>query len=74
MSRTTGRRYPVTMVCAVWRAARATVYVQRSGATRLATVARSCPESDDREVGRHLGTPLAPRKRGPRTPLDDATV
>ncbi len=40
----------------------------------LQDVARSCPERDDRGVGRHLSTPPSRRKRGPRTPLDDAAL
>lgn len=34
MSPATGRRYPVTMICAVWRVARATVYAHRQRAQR----------------------------------------
>lgn len=51
MSPATGRRYPRTMICAVWRVSRSTVYARR--ALRPAAI----------------GT-----KRGPRTPLDDATL
>ena len=40
MSAATGRRYPLTMVCAVWRVARSTVYAQRGGAPRPAAAGR----------------------------------
>ena len=36
MSTGTGRRYPVTMVCAVWCVSRSTVYAQRGQARRPA--------------------------------------
>ena len=74
MSPTTGRPYPVTMVCAVWRVARATVYarrlVQGAGPGNVAGGA----EAHDREVGKDPRTPGSRGKRGPRTPQDDATV
>lgn len=39
MSVGTGRRYPLTMICAVWRVARSTVYAQRTGARPAVPVA-----------------------------------
>jgi transposase InsO family protein len=62
------------MICAVWRVARSTVYARRLGATQLQNDARSCPESDDRGVGRDPSTPAGRTKRGPRTPQDDAAL
>src|SRR6266542_3918128 len=53
LSPATGRRYPVALVCAVWRVARSTVYARRLDEPRLENVARSGPTSDDRGVGRH---------------------
>ena len=74
MSPTTGRRYALTLVCAAWRVCRATVYAQRqrAGGRRLATDAPGGPQRDDRAGGQHPSPP--PRKRGPRTLLDDATL
>jgi len=75
VSPTTGRRYALTLVCAAWRVCRATVYVQRRrwvAGRGLETDARGGAQSDDRARGRHPSPP--PRKRGPRTPLDDATL
>jgi hypothetical protein len=62
------------MVCAVWRMARSTVYARRSWDSRLANVALGGPQTNDRGVGQHPSTPVAQRKRGPRTPLDDAQL
>jgi putative transposase len=70
----TGRRYPVSLVCAVWRVPRSTVYWQRSTLVRRDGDARICPERDDREVARGRGTPGPGAKRGPRTPLDDVVL
>src|SRR5260370_29925514 len=74
VSPTTGRRYALTLVCAAWRVCRATVYAQRRRAVgrRLENDAPGGPPHDDRARGRQPSTP--PRKRGPRTPLDDATL
>ena len=71
MSPTTGRRYPVTLVCAAWRVARSTVYARRLDETGLNGAALSASQRDDRDRGRDLRTPA---KRGPRTPLDDARL
>src|SRR5206468_3847373 len=67
-------RYPVTLICRVWRVARSTVYARQCAEAGLQNVARICPESDDRGVGRHPRPPRAQSKRGPRTPLDDAQL
>ncbi len=76
MSPTTGRRYPLRWVCAVWRVARSTVYARRSDETSLANDAPGCPEPNDRRVGRDPRPPavVLRRKRGPQTPQDDAAV
>lgn len=71
MSPATGQRYPVTLICAMWRVARATVYTQRLAVVGRDRDAVGALQSDDRAPGRD---PSTPRKRGPRTPLDDATV
>lgn len=77
MSRTTGRRYPVSAICAVWRVARSSVYVRRlagrpdSGASGSEGDVLYASESHDRAVVQ--GLPI-PKKRGPRTPVDDATL
>ena len=71
MSPTTGQRYPVTLVCAAWRVARSTVYARRLDATGLNGAALSASPRDDRDRGRDRRPPA---KRGPRTPLDDATL
>ena len=70
MSWTTGRRYPLTMICGMWRVARSTVYASRCAETD----ARKGSESHDRERGRHQSTPLLRGKRGPRTTMDDPTL
>ena len=64
----------MTMICVMWRVARATVYAQRRRGVEepgLKNAALGGPQSDDRARGRDLRTPA---KRGPRTPLDDATL
>jgi len=71
VSPATGQRYPVTLICAMWRVARSTVYARRFDETGLNRDALSASQSDDRDWGRH---PSPPGKRGPRTSLDDATV
>jgi transposase InsO family protein len=71
VSPTTGARYPLTMICALWRVARSTVYARRVDETGLNRDALGASLSDDRDRGRH---PSPPAKRGPRTPLDDATL
>ncbi|MBI1967143.1 MAG: DDE-type integrase/transposase/recombinase [Gemmatimonadetes bacterium] len=71
MSPATGQRYPVTMICTMWRVARSTVYARRLAETGLNRDALRASQSDDRHGGRDRGTPA---KRGPRTPLDDATL
>ena len=71
MSPATGQRYPVTMICAMWRVARSTVYARRLAETGLNRDALSASQSDDRHGGRDRGTPA---KRGPRTPLDDTAL
>jgi putative transposase len=81
----TGRRYPVALICAVWRVPRSTVYAQRRDRARggargpmdetgLIRDALSGPENDDRHRGRDGRTLPPRRKRGPKTPLDDATL
>jgi len=75
VSPTTGRRYALTRVCAAWRVCRATVYAQRRRGTEepgLKNDARGGLQRDDRARRRDPSPPL--RKRGPRTPLDDATL
>jgi len=64
----------VTMVCAVWRVARSTVYARRLLEAGRRGDAQDCPETHDRGVGTHRSPPALPGKRGPRTPQDDATV
>jgi hypothetical protein len=71
VSPTTGARYPLTMICAMWRVARSTVYARRADETGLNRDALGASQSDDLDRGRH---PSPPAKRGPRTPLDDATL
>jgi len=64
----------MTVVCAVWRVARSTVYAQRGDATGLTGDARQCPQTHDRAPGREGSIPPRRGKRGPRTPLDDAAL
>jgi putative transposase len=81
----TGRRYPVALICAVWRVPRAPVYAQRRDrareraigqreATGLHRDALSGSQRDDRDRTRDRSTLPTGRKRGPRTPLDDAAL
>ena len=74
MSRGTGRRYPVSLVCSVWRVARSSVYWQRSVRVWRSGEARSCPERDDHAGAKGTGTPRHGAKRGPRTPVSDAAL
>ncbi len=66
----------MAVVCAVWRVARSTVYARRVGATHLPNDARIRPQTNDRPAGRDPRAPAGEhgRKRGPRTPEDDAAV
>lgn len=53
MSAGTGRRYPLTMVCAVWRVARSTVYAQCAAPAEAGRVPRKRgprPQQSDAEV------------------------
>jgi len=75
----------MVLICAVWRVPRSTVYAQRRDRARgaaqgplevtgLARDALRGPGRVDRHRGRG-GSTLPPMgKRGPRTPLDDATL
>ena len=71
MSPTTRRRYPLTLVCHVWRVPRSTVYAQRAARNSDAHIS---PETPDQHRGKGQGTLLRGGKRGPKTPVDDATV
>ncbi len=63
----TRRRYPVALICAVWRVPRATVYGQRRERARMEAIGRldepglngdalSGAENDDRDRGRDRRT------------------
>ena len=71
MSIGTGRRYPLTLVSAIWRVPRSTVYAQRAVRRREA---RICPETPDRERGKGQGRLSGGGKRGPKTAVDDTTL
>ncbi len=77
MSQATGRRFPLTMICSVWRVPRSSVYAGRKGYRGIleagAPVGGSlyASQSHDPEVGK--GFPMG-KKRGPRTAIDDASL
>jgi len=67
----TGRRYPVTLVSAIWRVPRSTVYARRA---RRKSDAPSATETPEQRRGKGLSTRPRGRKRGPKTPVDDARL
>ena len=67
----TGRRYPLTLVSAIWRVSRSTVYAQRAARRREA---RGCSETADRGRSKGQGPLPGGGKRGPKTRVDDATL
>lgn len=70
----TARRFPVAMICGVWRVARSTVYARRLDERRLNADAPHASQTHDREGGRERSTSRPRGKRGPRTPLADAAL
>lgn len=58
MSPATGRCYPLTMICRVWRVARSSAYAARAPAA----------------LAEDSGAPAAPRRRGPRSRWRDDEV
>jgi len=64
----------VTLVCAMWRVPRSTVYARCGDETGLNGAALQCPQTHDRAPGQEGSIPPRRGKRGPRTPLDDAAL
>lgn len=70
VSPSTGRRYPLTMVCAVWRGPRSTVYARFSASARSSDAPEG-PETPDQEGGDLWLLPIWPASaiRGRCSPM-----